>query len=446
MPSVSPPPPARAWRWGAALTALTALAVTACQGTPGGGSSAYHRAAHPPPARITITSGNLTFSSVRDASAASAQAASQPAGVPVDRRPDLGLSVAVSGGTLSDVTVTTGTGQPVAGRLATGRHAWHTAWPLAPSRAYRVTATAVSPQGARSTATGTFHTLRPRHTVTAATSLGSGQTYGVGMPIMVSFSRPVKDKAAVERSLEIWSSKPVTGAWYWLSDTQAWFRPKKYWPAHTTVRFRAHLAGVRAAPGVYGRGVLTQRFRIGDSLVAVASAATHRMRVWWNGRLRGSWPVSTGRPGNDTPNGRYLSFTKGNPVVMDSATFGVMPGDPGYYRIRVNYSVQFTYSGIYVHSAPWSVAEQGVSNVSHGCVNVSPANAAWYYNRSVIGDPITVVGSPVPGTWGDGWTIWFLRWHKLLAGSGTGLAVQAGPAGSHFETVAPPAQQPRLRG
>jgi lipoprotein-anchoring transpeptidase ErfK/SrfK len=372
-----------------------------------------------------------------------AQAASGPsrasrgAAGSVDLRPDLGVQVAVRDGTLTGVSVRTMTGTTVAGTTLPGTYAsgsgsWRTRWALAPSQAYRVTATAVGSRGQRTVMASTFRTLRPRRTVTAATVLGAGETVGVGMPIMINFSRPVTDQAAVERALQIWSSRPVTGAWYWVSSTSVSFRPRHYWPAHTRVRFTAHLAGLQVAPGVYARADLTQHFRIGDSLIAVASAATHHMKVWWNGRLAGDWPVSTGRPGMDTPDGRYLSFAKGSPVDMNSASYGVGPGMPGYYNELVYDAVQFTFSGDYVHSAPWSVSEQGVTNVSHGCVNVAPGYAAWFYGRSVVGDPISVVGSPVAGTWGDGWTIYFLGWHKLLAGSATGDTVRAGPGGSRL--------------
>jgi lipoprotein-anchoring transpeptidase ErfK/SrfK len=351
-----------------------------------------------------------------------------------DERPDRGIHITVSGGTLSGVSVTTGTGRRVPGTMRAGGRAWNTTWALATAQTYHVSATALSRQGRRAVAVGAFRTLRPRQTFTAYSSLTQGQAYGVGMPIMVTFTSPIKDRAEVERALAVWSSKPVTGAWYWLSDTQVWFRPRHYWPAHTRVRLTAHLRGVRGAPGMYGGGNLALHFRIGGSLVAIASAASHHMRVWWNGHLKGNWPVSTGQPGDDTPDGHYLSFDMGNPVDMNSATYGVMPGDPGYYNVLVYDSVKFTNSGDYVHSAPWSVGEQGFANVSHGCVNVAPGNAAWYYAHSLLGDPITIVGSPLRGTWGDGWTIWFLSWRKLVGGSGTGLAVQAGRGGSRLVT------------
>jgi lipoprotein-anchoring transpeptidase ErfK/SrfK len=252
------------------------------------------------------------------------------------------------------------------------------------------------------------------------------------MPIMVTFSRPIRDKAEVERSFEIRSTKPVVGAWYWLDDKTVWFRPKKYWPAYDRVRLLAHLAGVRGANGVYGAANLSRHFTIGKSLVTIASASSHRMRVWVNGRLRFDWPISTGQPGDDTPDGEYLTIEKGNPVDMDSCSYGVCQGAPGYYNVLVYDSVRFTWSGDYVHSAPWSVGEQGYANVSHGCVNLAPDNAAWYYANADRGEPVTIVGSPVRGTMGDGWTVWFLPWRKLLKGSALKLAVVAGPGGSYF--------------
>ena len=437
---------ARAARGGAAAVAASGLLlVVACQG----GIAASPVAVIRPVATVIITTGNLTFTSVAGNNHEADQAgraggrtgmARPGASMPVDARPDLGVSVIARHGGLSDVAVTNAAGKSVPGSFTSGVSAWHSTWALAPSQAYQVIATAVNSQGKRTVTTGSFRTLTPARTFSATVTMTAGETVGVGMPIMVTFSRPITDKAAVERSLEIHSGKAVTGAWYWMSNEIIWFRTRHYWPAHTKVSFTAHLAGVQGAQGVYGTQDLSQHFRIGNSLVAVASTATHYMKVWWNGKLKGNWAISTGQPGDDTPNGRYLSFAMANPEDMDSASFGVLPGDPGYYNVWVYDSVKFTYSGDYVHSAPWSVGEQGYINVSHGCVNVAPGNAAWYYDHSVLGDPIKVVGSPLQGTWGDGWTIWFLSWPTLLAGSATGDAVVADAAGSEFvpaTTLAP---------
>jgi lipoprotein-anchoring transpeptidase ErfK/SrfK len=218
------------------------------------------------------------------------------------------------------------------------------------------------------------------------------------------------------------TSNPVVGAWYWDGDQTVDFRPRDYWPAGTTVSFTGHLDGVQGAPGMYDTHTLTQTFDIGPSVVAIANTQTHQTQIYYNGALQYDWPISSGRPGDDTPNGSYLTIEKENPVQMTG---------PGY-SISVPWSVRFTFSGDYYHDAYWSVGQQGFDNVSHGCVNLSPANAETYYNLAVPGDPITVQGSPKGGTWDNGWTEWFLTWQQLLAGSALHQAVEAGPTGSTF--------------
>ena len=226
----------------------------------------------------------------------------------------------------------------------------------------------------------------------------------------------------MERALRLWTSKPVVGAWYWDNSSTVYFRPRRYWPAHTRVRFVGHLDGVQAAPGVYGDHTLTQSFVIGRSLIAVASTANHHIRIYLDRRLWATWPISTGRPGDNTPNGTYLTIEKHNPQHM------VGPG----YDLQVPWSVRITWSGDFLHDAYWSVGQQGFTNVSHGCINLSPANAQTYYQLAVPGDPVTVTGSPRGGTWDNGWTMWFLSWRQLWHGSALRQAVRAGPAGSTF--------------
>jgi lipoprotein-anchoring transpeptidase ErfK/SrfK len=393
----------RAWLAPVAMLAVSSVMSTACQG----GRAA---ARQPRLVQVMIIPGQGS----------------------VDDRPDLGVLVSASGGRLTGVTVENTDGKQVAGYLNPSGTTWHSTWALASPQSYAVTATAAGPRGRLSTEHSTFRTSAPARTFTASVDMAPGETVGVGMPIMVTFNRSIHDKAQVERSFTLQSSKPVVGAWYWLDDKTVWFRPKKYWPVHDKVRFTAHLAGVRGANGMYGTANLSRHFNVGESLVTVASTSTHRMRVWVNGKLRFDWPISTGQPGDDTPDGNYLTIEKGNPVDMDSCSFGVCPGDPGYYNELVYDSVRFTWSGDYIHSAPWSVGEQGFTNVSHGCVNLAPGYAAWYYDQAGRGDPVTIVGSPVRGTWGDGWTIWFLPWKKLVKGSALKEAMVAGVEGSYF--------------
>ncbi len=146
------------------------------------------------------------------------------------------------------------------------------------------------------------------------------------------------------------------------------------------------------------------------------------MTVYRDGKVFAQWPISSGRPGDDTPNGAYLTIEKGNPVDMKG---------PGY-DIEVPWSVRFTWSGDYLHDAFWSVGEQGFTNVSHGCVNMSPADAEIFYNMASPGDPVTITGSPRAGVFDNGWTMWFLPWKRWLRGSALHQAVRVSRRGSTF--------------
>jgi lipoprotein-anchoring transpeptidase ErfK/SrfK len=367
------------------------------------------------------------------ASAKAAQLAASvqitPANGSTDVSPSGDITVHASNGKVTKVTVTTGSSSsPVPGTLSADGTAWHSTWALQVGQTYTVTATATA-SGQPVTQTSTFHTLTPRQTFQTEIYEGLDQTYGVGMPIMLVFSQPITDKAAVERSLEVTTSKPVIGAWYWDGDEKLYFRPRDYWPADTTVSFDGHLDGVEGAAGVYGAADLTQTFTIGRSLIAVASTTSHYTHIYLNGKLQYVWPISTGRPSLPTPDGTYLSVQKNNPVRMIG---GGAPGSAGYYNELVYWAVRFTFSGDYYHSAPWSVVDQGTTNVSHGCVNLPPADAETYYNMSIPGDPITITNSTAAGKWDDGWTPWFLTWPEYLKGSALHEAVETGPQGSTF--------------
>jgi lipoprotein-anchoring transpeptidase ErfK/SrfK len=342
--------------------------------------------------------------------------------------PSDGITVTAVKGKLTNVSVRT-SGDAVSGSLAADGKSWHSTGHLGVSQSYTVTAAGTAPSGEKVSKTSTFRTLTPAQSFSTHIFEGYKQTYGVGMPIMLTFSRPITNKAAVERSLELTTSRPVIGAWYWDGDERVYFRPRDYWPAYTTVSFTGHLDGVEGAKGVYGTHNLTQTFEIGRSLIAVASTTTHHTQIYLNGKLRYQWPASLGRPSLPTPDGTYLSVEKANPVRMVG---GGPAGSAGHYDELVNYAVRFTYSGSYYHSAPWSVGAQGIVNVSHGCVNLPPAAAKTYYDMSIPGDPITITASSAAGKWDDGWTQWFLSWSKYLKGSATGDAVQAGPQGSTF--------------
>jgi len=397
-------------RAGLAVTGVVGavcLLAAACSGSSSSGTATgQHRS----------TGGNTTVST------SAAQVSITPANGSGNVKTARGVSVTVTHGKIQNVSVTAG--HATAAGTLQGQTAWHTVWPLHTGTKYTVTVTAKGIDGKITTATSTFRTERPAGTFTASTILGH-QAYGVGIPIMINFSQAVdpRFRAGIEKAINIKSSKPVVGSWYWDGGQTLDFRTRNYWPQYTKVSFDAHFNGAQVAPGVFGVSNLSQSFTIGKSLIGVTSTRTHKTQIYWGHKLYATWPDSSGMPGDDTANGTYLTIEKANPTLMSG---------PGYKNVPVFWSVRFTWSGNYYHSAPWSLGEQGFTNVSHGCVNLSPQNAEWWYARSNPGDPITITGSPVSGRWDDGYTEWFLTWNQLLHGSATHEAVEVSPTGSTF--------------
>ena len=105
-------------------------------------------------------------------------------------------------------------------------------------------------------------------------------------------------------------------------------------------------------------------------------------------------PVSTGKDGFLTRNGTKVIMEKHVLKIMDATTIGISKSDPEYYRLEVPYAMRVTWSGEFVHAAPWSVGSQGRDNVSHGCVGMSMSNAIWLFNQTTVGDVVQVNGSP----------------------------------------------------
>lgn len=207
----------------------------------------------------------------------------------------------------------------------------------------------------------------------------NGSIVGVGKPIIINFAVPISDRPMAEQAIHVSSNPPVPGKFYWMNDSQVRWRPLDFWPAHTTVNIDA-------------AGTLSS-FTTGDSLIATADNATHQMTITRNGKVEQTFPMSMGMPGHDTPNGKYYVLEKFPDIVMDSATYGVPNTSPEGYKVHVQLAVRFDNSGNFVHSAPWSVADQGKRNVSHGCINISPSNAKWFFDNFGSGDPIIVVNS-----------------------------------------------------
>jgi lipoprotein-anchoring transpeptidase ErfK/SrfK len=326
------------------------------------------------------------------------------------------VKVTATGGTLTSVTVS-GTGGSVEGSLNAAKTAWTSTDKLGFGARYTVSAVATNATGQKTTKTTAFTTAKAAKTVFPAVSPLTGMTVGVGMPVRVYFDNPVSDRKTALARMKITTSVPTVGGWHWFSDTEVHWRPKTYWKAGTKVALDTDLRGVSLGPGTYG-SVNADRhiaFAIGASHVSVADAKTHRMKVYVNGKLTKNFPASLGKEvaGRYTHSGVHIVTDKKRSMTMDSTTYGLAL-DAGGYRTHVEFATRISNSGEFVHSAPWSVAQQGSSNVSHGCVNLAPANATWFFGISQPGDVVQVTGTPVPLTSKDtdvpDWTIPWSQW------------------------------------
>lgn len=212
----------------------------------------------------------------------------------------------------------------------------------------------------------------------------NGSMVGVAKPIYINFQRPIADRQMAQDAIRITSNPPVPGRFYWVTDTQLRWRPQDFWPANTVVNIDA--AGTKSS------------FRVGDYLVATVDDSTHQMEIMRNGKLEKTFPVSMGKSDgkHETRNGTYYVLEKFPDIVMDSSTYGVPVDSAEGYKLKVQDAVRIDNSGIFVHSAPWSVGDQGKRNVSHGCINLSPANAQWFYDQFGSGDPVVIKNSKGP--------------------------------------------------
>ena len=335
-------------------------------------------------------------------------------------RPDQPIVVNAVTGTIGEVTVTTPDGQDVAGSLSDDRQHWQSSGTLLPSTTYTVRATMTgSADTDPVTSSISISTRDSAEEFRARISPRDGATVGVGMPILVTFSAPVEQdrRAEVQGALTVTASEDVEGAWNWISDTKVQYRTKEYWPAHTEVSVTADMAGVQSGADMWGDQDKQVDFQIGESVVSVVDVTSHQMTVTIDGKGARTIPVTTGKDGFLTRGGTRVISDKLEETRMDAASTGVEPGDPEYYNLDVRYALRMTNSGEFIHAAPWSVASQGVANVSHGCVGMSTDNARWLFQHSRVGDVVTIVHSPRELEPGNGLTQWNVPWEDWLAGS-----------------------------
>lgn len=386
----------------AAVLATVAVLAAACDGsgfspTGGGGSDDKTTAAA---ATEAVLSTNV---------------ADKASGVPVDKV----VKVSAEHGKITDVVVRSKAGK-VSGRLVADGSRWVSTGGLEPGVRYRVRATAQNGDGKQVENISSFTTQAlslDQQTYPSVAPL-QGETVGIGMPVIVTFDLPVTDKASFERHMKVATTPVQQGSWRWVSDTVAHWRPKAYWKAGTKVSVDIGINGVAAGGGIYGQEDRKVDFKVGDAHVYKVNAATHQMKVFSNGKLLRTLPITTGKPGFTTRSGVKVIMEKFATRRMNSETVGIPQGSAEAYDINdVRWAMRLTNSGEFIHAAPWSVGSQGRANVSHGCTGLSTDNASWLYDMTRRGDVVTYTGTDRPMEPDNGYGDWNIPWRDYVAGS-----------------------------
>jgi lipoprotein-anchoring transpeptidase ErfK/SrfK len=338
---------------------------------------------------------------------------SDAASVPIDAP----VTVTAAGGTLDTVKVTSPVGE-LSGKVSGGT--WRSSGRLEPGTDYLITASTTRSDGETVKRTRSFHTIDltlDEQTYAAIAPL-SGETVGVGMPVIVTFDLPVTDKALFEKHMKVSSTPAQKGSWYWLSDYEAHFRPASYWRAGTDVTVDLDVNSLPAGNGIYGQEDREVSFHVGDAHVYKVNAQTHQMQVFSNGTLLRTIPITTGKPGFTTRSGTKVIIEKFAKKRMNSETVGINRNSPEAYDIDdVRWAMRLTYSGEFLHAAPWSVSSQGHANVSHGCTGMSTADAGWLYAMSRRGDVVEYTGTDRWMTLDNGYGDWNLSFPDWKSGS-----------------------------
>lgn len=330
---------------------------------------------------------------------------------------DAPVTVNVADGVLAAVTMVNENGKLVSGELSADGVHWKTTEPLGYNRSYTLNAKALG-LGGEATRQFTFQTTSPAHLTMPYVAPLDGEVVGVGQPVAVQFDENIADRAAAEKAIKITTNPPVDGAFYWLNNREVRWRPEHFWKPGTSVDVAVNTYGVDLGDGMFGEDNVKMHFSIGDEVIATADDSTKTITVRINGEVVKTIPTSMGKNSTPTANGIYIVGQRYKHIIMDSSTYGVPVNSPNGYRTDVNWATQISYSGIFVHSAPWSVGAQGYTNTSHGCLNVSPSNAVWFYEHVKRGDIVEVtntVGGILPGT--DGLGDWNVPWDQWRAGN-----------------------------
>ncbi|MER7015957.1 Ig-like domain-containing protein [Saccharopolyspora sp. NPDC000359] len=329
------------------------------------------------------------------------------------------VTAKVTNGRIVRAVLTNTEGKEVPGTASPDGATWTAGEKLGYGKTYTLEVTAQGASGPAITQQATFSTVAPGEQSYVSMNPLDGQTVGVGQPLAFYFSKnaPAPDKAKAEEAIKIQTEPAVEGAFYWFNNREVHWRPKEYWKPGTKVTVDVDVFGRDLGNGVWGEEDRKATITIGDAVVLKADGASHQMSIERNGEVIRTMPVSLGKPSFPSNNGVHVVTEHHATKVMDSSTYG-LPIEAGGYRTEVKWAVRISNGGEFLHAAPWSVGQQGHSNVSHGCINMSMDNAKWVYDLLKKGDivQITNSGGPDLRPW-DGFGDWQIPWEEWVKGN-----------------------------
>ncbi|AVM00719.1 hypothetical protein C6V83_11020 [Gordonia iterans] len=325
--------------------------------------------------------------------------------------PGLPIVVTANDGILAKVNIPKSDGSALDGRMSEDGSTWTSTEALGYSKRYSLQAEAVG-VGGRATVSQRFTTTSPG-SLTSAVILGE-RTVGIAQTVGIRFTDPIPDRTKAQNAIKITSDPQVEGAFYWISNSEVRWRPEHFWKPGTKVSVAVNIYGVDLGDGLYGDKNSSYDFTIGRAQEIFADDNTKTIVVKRGDKVIRTMPTSFGKDSTATPRGIYMIGDRVEHIIMDSSTYGVPVESAAGYRTPVDWAVQMSYSGIYMHGAPWSLWAQGNSNVSNGCPNLSPANAEWLVKNTLRGDPVTVKntnaevlsGTDGLGDWNIPWSVW----------------------------------------
>lgn len=431
----------KAMRWapwvGTAAAAAALLTLSACTSSGNGGD----------PSQVAHASSDPTTSA---APPSATPASSSPTAPPVvisvtssakKLNPTQPVSVNIAHGKLTSVTMTNPAGKHVTGSLSSDGLSWHTTEYLGYAKTYKIVASGVDELGKAVSKTSSVTTLTPDNMTMpylqriGGYPLGNGQTYGVGIVPVVHFDEPIPNKAAAERALKVTTTPHVDGSWYWDGDQDVHYRPKDYWPSGTKVTITAKVYGVDVGRGLYGQSDVSGSFTVGRKQVTIAydtaPKSVNKVRVYnAAGKVLRTMNTSMGEHSGTTVKGNYINFytLDGTYTVLDheqpanmcSDSYGLPANAPGGYPCEKIYNAtKISVDGIYLHELTTTIwAQNHGADVSHGCLNLNTANSRWYFDHSMIGDPVVIhgaKGAPKLQIWQGG--DWSVPWSTWVNGS-----------------------------